>query len=467
MKVTFIGHAAILIETNGLALVSDPWWDHPCFGAQWWNYPRARGELVENRKIDYIYISHGHHDHLHPGTLGKLDRSAKVLIAAGTDLAPSIVKAGFEVIEVGVNEERDLGNGVRCRIMPTHSDDSLMVVSDGKEVCANLNDALHAAPAVVQDRFVSLLRELYPAIDYVFCGYGVASCFPNCYRIPGKDREATAAARQRYFNDQWASLMARLAPRFAFPFAADVVFLEQDLFWVNEPTHNSERPLAALKRATPAFTGQTFDIAPGFVIEAGRIVTPNARQKLSAATLSTEMAQEIAKANRFGKADRDTVETIEKLLAQNLVTCRAYLQSYAGDYRLLIRFAGSAPGILIEKRGREIGSRVLDDTNGVPADLMFTTRAQYLRTSLTRKYGNETIFVGSGGLFDYPSREQAERNLQRELAVMIREHETPPAPRLPAPNAAVSLAKGLVKRALGRKPQADLYDLGLWTTWRA
>ena len=463
MKVTFIGHAAILIETRGLAILSDPWWGHPCFAAQWWNFPQAVGQLAEGRKLDYIYISHGHHDHLHPGTLAKLDRTAKVLVAAGSGLAPAIVKCGFEAIEIGADEERDLGHGVRCRIMPTHWDDSLMMLSDGEEVCANLNDALHAAPAPVQERFIARLRRLYPAIDYAFCGYGVASHFPNCYRIPGKDREATAANRQRYFNDQWAGLMARLAPRFALPFAADVVFLDDELFWVNAPTHNAERPVAALARTNPRFTGQAFDIAPGFAIERGRVSSLVNRSPLRADALRAAMAQEIVKANRYNRADRETVTAIELLIARNLAKCRAYLESYPHDYRMLLRFPDIATAIAVEKQQRKIVSRVVDDASSVTADLTFSARAQYLRTSLTRKYGNETLFVGSGCMFDYPSREQAERNLQRELIVMLREHEAPPLPR-PAPNL-LSPLKRVAKRLLRGRPPVDLYDLGAWTIW--
>jgi L-ascorbate metabolism protein UlaG (beta-lactamase superfamily) len=464
MRITFIGHAALLIEARGLTILSDPWWGHPCFAAQWWNFPRALGRLAEDRKLDYIYISHGHHDHLHPGTLAKLNRSAKVLVAAGGDLAAAAAECGFEAIEIGQDEERDLGQGVRCRIMRTHSDDSLMVVSDGEEVCVNLNDALHSAPADIQARFVARLRQLYPTIDYAFCGYGVASHFPNCYRIPGKNREATAAARQRYFNGQWAGLMASLAPRFALPFAADVVFLDDQLFWANEPTHNAERPLAALARMSPHFKGQAFDIAPGFAIERGKVVAAIERTPLNAEQLRTDMAQEIVKANRYNKADRETVAALEQLLAQNIDRCRAYLESYPDDYSMLVRFPGVAPGISIRKQGRSIATAVVDDANAVSADLSFTARAQYLRASLTRKYGNETLFVGSGCMFDYPNRQQAERNLQRELMVMVREHEVPPGPRrLPGPLAPL---RKVVKRVLLGPAPTDLYDLGTWTTWQ-
>lgn len=99
MKITFIGHASILADANGLTILSDPWWRGPCFGAQWWPYPLPRVDAIENRRLDYVYISHGHHDHLHPGTLATLDKRAKVLMSARLDLAAGIRALGFEVIK--------------------------------------------------------------------------------------------------------------------------------------------------------------------------------------------------------------------------------------------------------------------------------------------------------------------------------------------------------------------------------
>ena len=79
-----------------------------------------------------------------------------------------------------------------------------MAISDGTETCLNLNDALHAAGPLTQKTFINALKRFYGKVDYVFCGYGSASHFPNCYLIPGKDRVSTAIMRQRYFNQAWA-----------------------------------------------------------------------------------------------------------------------------------------------------------------------------------------------------------------------------------------------------------------------
>src|SRR5262249_52784670 len=157
--------------------------------------------------------SHAHHDHFHPGTLRSLAKDGTVLVSSATGLADPIKELGFSVVEVAVDEELRLGSGpVTCRIVETYAHDTFMSISDGRAVCLNLNDALHSAPAAVQADHIARMKRLNPKLDYVFCGYGVASHFPNCYSMPGKNREATTIRRQQHFNRQWAKIVAELQP---------------------------------------------------------------------------------------------------------------------------------------------------------------------------------------------------------------------------------------------------------------
>jgi len=466
MRITLVGHAALLIEAGGFTILSDPWWRGPCFGAQWWNYPPPHLRVLEGMRLDFIYISHGHHDHFHPGTLKGLDRSAKVLVSERTDLAPGVSELGFDVIRVPDREEHRLGGDVAVRIIHTHGGDTLMAVSDGKEVALNLNDALHSAPRSVQDDFVATLRSIYPRIDYVFCGYGVASHFPNCYVIPGKDRVRTAQRRQRYFNGQWARLVASLSPRFAFPFAADVVFLEEDLFWVNEPTHNAERPTALFRQLYPKSLVQVRDIGPGFALQDGSILREVLREPVSAAKLRETYADAIERANRYGAEDPAEVSEVFALLEANLDTCRAYLESFPDSYRFVIRFRQATEAVQVEKAGGTVRLSLasLDAALAARPDLIYTTRVSYLKWSLTRPHGEEILFVGSGGIFEYRDPARARNNLHRELMTLLRRHAkaVPPRPR-PKPKL-VALARSAVKRLLGRH-RPDLYDLRTWSVF--
>lgn len=469
MKITHIGHASILVDVDGIRILSDPWWRGPCFGAQWWIYPKPHLEAIQAAHVDYIYISHGHHDHFHPGTLNSFDRAVKLLVSSETGIAQAARDLGFQVIEFGPEDEIFLTDKVRVRIIPTHSDDTLMTITDGREVCVNLNDALHSASTDVQDAFITRLRDLFPRIDYLFCGYGVASHFPNCYNIPGKEQALTAGRRQKYFNRQWARIVNGVAPRFGFPFAADVVFLEKDLFWVNEPLHNTERPTDLYRSLHPGSEVAVIDIAPGFTIEHGRVTEEVLRVPISEQVLHRDFADSIARANRYGSVSQENITELVGLLQQNVDLCQAYLASFKHDWRFLIELRNSRDAICVEKRGSTITIRATDldaDPRPDAYDLRYTVRAAYLKLSLTQPYGNEILFVGSGGVFHYASRTASRLNLHGELITILRRHTEAKPSRYSAQPKWLHDTKQLVKKALGRK-ESNLYDLSHWSVFKA
>ena len=469
MKITHVGHASILVEVDGIRILSDPWWRGPCFGAQWWIYPKPHLAAVQEATVDYIYLSHGHHDHFHPGTLDGFPRSTKILASSENGIAQAARDLGFEVIEFKAQDDVALTDRVRVRIMPTHSDDTLMTVTDGSEVCVNLNDALHSASAAVQDEFIARLRGLFPRIDYLFCGYGVASHFPNCYDIPGKEPALTAGHRQKHFNRQWARIVHGVEPRFGFPFAADVVFFEEDLFWLNEPLHNTERPTDLYRSLHPRSAVTVVDIAPGFSIEDGRIVDEVLREPVSARKLREEYAESIARANRYGSVSPADVAQLVDLLRANVEMCRAYLAGFSGDWNFLIELRNSRHAIRLEKRRSAIDIRAVQLDAGQDAadcDLRYTVRPSYLKLSLTQPYGDEILFVGSGGVFHYASREAAERNLHGELMTIMKRQTQPKASRYGEQPKWLYDTKQAVKKAMGRAAPG-LYDLSHWSVFRA
>ena len=470
MRTTFVGHASLLVEANGLSILSDPWWQGPCFGAQWWVYPAPYLTAVKDRKIDYIYISHGHHDHLHPGTLKSFDRSTRVIVSSALGLAVGIREMGFEVIEVPDDDsETDLGQGVKVRIRQTHDGDTLLCISDGREVLVNLNDALHSATVEVQKHFAAFLCRSYVAINYLFCGYGVASHFPNCYVVPGQDRGLTAARRQQYFNRQWVSLVHAIQPKFAFPFAADVVFLEKDLSWANEPTHNSERPIDVFKQTYPGAATLVHDIAPGFCIDGGEVVNAVLRKPIVNNRVLDELKEQVLRANRYGTETSEQVEAVREQLAQCVSKCEAYLREFRGDYRILIRPRAAAMGIVLAKQGSRftVETTAIDGLSDNAFDLVYRARLVYLKSALTTVYGNEILFVGSGGIFEYFSIVAMRRRLHAELIVLLRASAGAPKSRYGGQPYFKYAAKQWIKQLMGLKSDLDLYDLDAWTVYKS
>ena len=341
------------------------------------------------------------------------------------------------MIEVRPDEPFQLASGCTCSIWPTYADDTLMILGDGREVCVNANDALHSAPQEVRARFVERILERHGHVDYFFCGYGTASHFPNCYSIPGKLDRETAAARQHAFNENWADLVHRLKPRYAFPFAADVVLLENDLLHVNEAVHNAERPTSVFESKYRDASVTVIDAAPGFEIENGRISRNVLRKLLNVDALKQEYADQLMRANNYGRVSSDVVNEVCELLSRNARLLEPYLMQFPGTYRCLVRFRACHLAIEVCKSSSGMRVCVVEagDADAAAYDLTYTTRAHYLRTSLTTEFGHEILWVGSGGIFRYARRNDVRRALHRELMTVMSNYEYAAVPRRAAPNA--------------------------------
>jgi hypothetical protein len=466
MKITFIAHASILVETQGVTILSGPWWQGPCFGAQWWLHPNAHLEPINARAPDFIYISHGHSDHLHHATLRRLPKTAKVLVSDALDIAGPITDLGFDVIPVSAKVPVEIAPGVKIEITPTMGGDTFMVIDDGKEVCFNFNDAVHATPDDYQERCIADLLSRYRGPDYLFCGYGTASHFPNCYSVPGMDATATAIKRQAYFNRVWARIAAATKARFAFPFAADLAFFDEDLMWANEPVHNAGRPTDVFNKTNPDGETQAIDLAPGFCIDRGKIVREVLFEPISNEALRVERPRDIKAANQFSHADRGQMEELAGLVKRNVDICIDFLRERRRDYRFLLTLKGAKAAIEIEKIGNEFSVIVVDAPfDEARYDIVFSTRFSYLRRALTTQYGHEGIFVGSGGIFAYRDRATADQNLHQELWVLLQDVKDAPASRYGDQPKWLFDLKTCIKSLLGHKP-STLYDLASWIVYK-
>src|SRR5437868_5488780 len=137
MRIDFVGHATLLVEHAGFRLLSDPWWAGPAYRGQWYPYPLPVPEQYDLSRLDAVYISHRHEDHLHPATLRELLRQAPDVEAViprryDTQMRDYLRRLGFSRI-------REAGSGTPFRLGPlqltvlTHMDDSMLLVEAGDE----------------------------------------------------------------------------------------------------------------------------------------------------------------------------------------------------------------------------------------------------------------------------------------------------------------------------------------------
>lgn len=83
LNVTWIGHSTVLLQTQGLNILTDPLWSDRASPFSFLGPRRVRAPGVAFDalpKIDLVLISHNHYDHLDLDTLGRLWRRDRPLI---------------------------------------------------------------------------------------------------------------------------------------------------------------------------------------------------------------------------------------------------------------------------------------------------------------------------------------------------------------------------------------------------
>jgi L-ascorbate metabolism protein UlaG (beta-lactamase superfamily) len=176
IRVRYFGHACVLIEWNGISILSDPW----------------IGVLSDERevdrlsykdlpeKIDFVVITHGHHDHFVPETLLRLRHRIGCLVVpraigmfhADPSLKLMARRLGFQyVIELDSMESIKLSDGeiIAVPFLGEHAD--LGHGKSGYLIRAGEQQILLAADSNCLDRAMyEHVRRIVGPIETVFLG---------------------------------------------------------------------------------------------------------------------------------------------------------------------------------------------------------------------------------------------------------------------------------------------------------
>ena len=90
MRVTWIGHATVLVQTQGLNILTDPVWSERASPVGFAGPKRVRAPGVafaDLPRIDLVLVSHNHYDHLDLATLDRLWRRdrPRIVVPLGND----------------------------------------------------------------------------------------------------------------------------------------------------------------------------------------------------------------------------------------------------------------------------------------------------------------------------------------------------------------------------------------------
>jgi len=85
LRVTFINHTTVLLQTHGVNILTDPIWSNRCGPVSWFGPRRVRPPGVRFQDLPQIHVvllSHNHYDHCDLPSLRRLDRTYRPKLIA-------------------------------------------------------------------------------------------------------------------------------------------------------------------------------------------------------------------------------------------------------------------------------------------------------------------------------------------------------------------------------------------------
>lgn len=98
LRVTFVGHSTLLVQTGGLNVLTDPVWSYRVGPTSWAGVARRRppGIRFEDLPpIDVVLISHNHYDHMDLPTLRRLHAAHRPKVFVGLGNAGFLAEEGM------------------------------------------------------------------------------------------------------------------------------------------------------------------------------------------------------------------------------------------------------------------------------------------------------------------------------------------------------------------------------------
>ncbi|BDD04312.1 metal-dependent hydrolase [Aureibacter tunicatorum] len=184
MKIKFLGHSCFFIEANGKNIIIDPFVSPN---------PQAAHLNINDIKVDYILLTHGHEDHI-ADVENVLKNNPQAMIVSNYEIVVHYAKKGFDKghpMNVGGSKEFDFGkvkmvNAIHSSSFPDGSyagvPAGFVIESEGKAIyhagdtalCEDMKQLasshqLDLSMLPIGDNFTMGLDDALLASDYIGC----------------------------------------------------------------------------------------------------------------------------------------------------------------------------------------------------------------------------------------------------------------------------------------------------------
>jgi len=257
MEVGFetIGNATLICHDRTPVLVTDPWIIGSAYFGSWklsHEIPREQMDAITSCK--YVWLSHGHPDHMSGESLDRL-KGRTILLPdhVGTRIANSLQKEGFNVEILKDRVWTSLSPRIRILCISDYNQDAILLVDVNGALVVDLNDAAdrgwrNFVREIINDYKETFLLRLF--------GYGDSDMI-NYFDEAGV-RIESLAAKKFPVGKSIANAAEAYGVRYVIPFSSMHRYQRADSVWANQYV----TPLEAYQ---VGFTSNRCELLPAFM----------------------------------------------------------------------------------------------------------------------------------------------------------------------------------------------------------
>lgn len=167
-KFRTLGNAIIQILENDIPIIStDPWLVGRAYFDSWaLHHPISEEEKQLVIESQYIWISHGHPDHLHWESLSLFPDNTNILLPDhySDEIKNELISHNFNVEVLEYRKWKKLSNGVEVLCIDNINQDGILVIRAGDALLINFNDS----PICGEEKFIKGLIKNHKNKEKIF-----------------------------------------------------------------------------------------------------------------------------------------------------------------------------------------------------------------------------------------------------------------------------------------------------------
>lgn len=231
-SIEFINHASVLISSDDISILSDPWYEGNAFN-KGWDLLHQTNDLEAEKILDrttHIWLSHEHPDHFSVIFFKKfkskiIDRSIKILFQETVDkrVINFLKKQSFKCTELKFNKDINLTKTFSVKCIKDGFYDSGLLIKSNNEKILNLNDCEVNTPSRISE-----IKSIVGEVDVLLTQFSFAAWKGG--KKNTKWRKLAASEKLKTIKLQTENFK----PNYIIPFASFIYFSNYENSYLND-----------------------------------------------------------------------------------------------------------------------------------------------------------------------------------------------------------------------------------------